>query len=265
MSHGEADLTKIVDYMKAHWPSRVKEEWQVGLEEYALIAKKVLADFCVGKSQGRRLVRIAGISGSGKTTQLLPAAEAYFEANNAEPILVAARRFVKYHPHYAEILDFYGEENLRKMTDEFATIMMFLVLGELIKNSFDIILDVTLLDPKMEQILIGMMQKNQYTGMILMITVAPEVTERFLGERSWRHTKETEQEFVRVTELAMEYYSEKCPEMRCVMWNVFEKEPVFDGEIKDALASFKKYTKIIDIPEYNKDELRFEKIKYLVK
>jgi len=265
MSQGEADLAKIVEYMKAHWPSRVKEEWQVGVGEYAAIAKKVLADFCVDKSRGRRLVRIAGISGSGKTTQLLPATEAYFGARDARPVLVAARRFVEYHPHYGEILDFYGEAKLRQMTDEFATIMMFLVLGGLIKNGFDIILDVTLLDPEMEKILVGMMKENRYEGAVLMIAVAPEVAEQFLGGRSWRHTKETEQEFVRATELAMKYYGEDCSEMRCVIWNVFDAEPVYDGEIKDALEIFQKYTKITDIPEHDEEELKAAKIKYLAK
>lgn len=265
MSYSEADLVKIVEYMKAHWPSKVKAEWQVGVEEYAGIAQKVLRDFCEGKSQGRRLARIAGISGSGKTTQLLPAVEAYFEARGAKPVLVAARRFVEYHPHYAEILDFYGEEKLRQMTDEFSTIMMFLVLGELIRNGFDIILDVTLLDPEMERILIEMMRINGYEGMILMIAVAPEVTEKFLGGRAWRHTRETELEFIRATELAMKYYGENCSEMRCVMWNVYEKGPVFDGEIKDALEIFKKYTQIVEIPEHDAEELKSVKIKYLAK
>ena len=149
-SHEE--LSKIVNYMKAHWPSKVKPEWQVSLEEYPTILQKALKDFTKDATQNRELIRIAGISGSGKTTQILPAVEAYCEKHHYRPILIAARRFVEYHPHYQAIKDFYGEANLRKNTDEFATIMLFLTLTELIKNGYDIILDVTLLDPAMEGI-----------------------------------------------------------------------------------------------------------------
>ena len=80
-------------------------------------------------------------------------AEAYSKKHNFEPILLAARRFVEYHPHYQEIKDYYGEENLRKLTDEFSTIMLFLTISELTKGGYDIVLDVTLLDSEMEAIL----------------------------------------------------------------------------------------------------------------
>lgn len=263
MSESNIEFVKIVQYMRAHWPSSVREEWQVGMEQYGEILKKVLKDFAEGKSRGRELVRIAGLSGSGKTTQVLPAVEAYFEKKGARPVLVAARRFVKYHPHCEEIRNFYGEENLRKMTDEFSTIMMFLTLGKLMSEGFDIILDVTLLDPQMEEILVKMMRENGYSGMVAMVAVAPEITEKFLGERAWRHTRETELEFIRATNLAMRFYAENYGEMRCVIWNTYEEKPVYDGAIRGALESFEKYSGIVEIPEYDIDDLREAKIKYL--
>ena len=122
------ELVKIVEYMRAHWPSAVRGEWQVKIEEYPRLVKRVLAEWTASGSAEGEFVRIAGISGSGKTSQLLPAVEAYFEKKQRRPILVAARRFVEYHPYFEEIKAEYGEANLRKMTDEFATIMMFLTL-----------------------------------------------------------------------------------------------------------------------------------------
>ena len=41
-------LEKVVAYMKAHWPSKVKPEWQVKLDEYPAIAEKVFKDFTEG-------------------------------------------------------------------------------------------------------------------------------------------------------------------------------------------------------------------------
>ncbi len=261
----DESLGQIVAYMKAHWPSEVKTEWQVGLEEYPEILKRVLADLVPGKTNGKKFVRIAGQSGSGKTTQLLPATEAYFKKNGLNPVMVAARIFVKYHPFYSEILEEYGEASLRKMTDEFATIMMFLTLRALISRGYDLVLDVTLLDPMIEGMLMQMLGAENYDSMMLMIAVSPEVTEKFLGGRAWRHTKETEQEFIRATKLAMEFYAEKCPDMRIVMWNVYEDEPVYDGDFSGALSVWQKYSDIVNIPDHDEEKLRAAKIKYLEK
>ena len=264
MFEGNNDLAKVIAYMKAHWPSKVKPEWQVGIEEYPELAKKALADFTQGKTENRKMVRIAGVSGSGKTTQLLPAAEEYFQANKMRPVLMAVRRFVEYHPHWREIKEHYGEENLRKMTDEFGTIMMFLCLQQMVKQGYDIILDVTLLDPEMEGILMGALGNAGYDSMIFMIAAAPEVVERQLSGRKWRHTKETESEFIRATEYAMKFYAEKVSELRIIIWNVYGDEPVYDGPISESLETFGEYSKKTDIPEHDEEMLRQAKKKYVL-
>ena len=258
-------LNKTIAYMKSHWPSDVKPEWQVNLEDYPKIAQKVLADFTRGKTRNKHFVRIAGLSGSGKTTQILPAAESYFEKQNLNPVLVAARRFVEYHPHYHEIKNFYGEENLRKKTDEFSTIMMFLILNALTKEHYDIILDVTLLDPEIEKILLAMLSKENYQTLLLMIAVSPTVTEHFIGGRSWRHSKETEAEFIRATEKALEFYAKSAGDQRIILWSVYDKPPIYDGKIKNALKIFSDYSSRKELPK-NDDALRREaKINYLAK
>ena len=264
MFEGNNDLVKVITYMKAHWPSMVKPEWQVGIEEYPELAKKALFDFTQGKTENRKMVRIAGVSGSGKTTQLLPAAEEYFRVNKMRPVLMAVRRFVEYHPHWREIKEYYGEENLRKMTDEFGTIMMFLCLQQMVKQGYDIILDVTLLDPEMERILMGALGDAKYDNMIFMIAAAPEVVEKHLSGRKWRHTKETEKEFIRATEYAMRFYAEKAPELRIIIWNVYDDEPVYDGPISGSLEVFSEYSKKTDIPEHDEESLKVAKKKYVL-
>lgn len=261
---GSKGLEQVISYMKAHWPSDVKEEWQVSLTEYPEILKKVIGDFTDGKTKSKNLIRIAGLSGSGKTSQILPAVEKYCEAKGIEPVLVAARRFVEYHPHFAEIRDFYGEENLRKKTDEFSTIMMFLSLNALTKMGYDIVLDVTLLDPKVEGILLKMLKGGDYKAMLLMIATSPTVTEHFLGGRSWRHSKETEAEFARATTEALEFYASSSPDMTAVFWSVYDLEPVYCGPVKDGLATFKKYSERTDLPPKNDDERREAKVKFML-
>ncbi len=263
MSESNHELEKIISYMKSHWPSQVKEEWQVKLNEYPDILQKVIEDFTLAATKNRHLIRIAGISGSGKTTQILPAVEAYCEKNSFEPILIAARRFVEYHPHYQDIKEFYGDENLRKNTDEFSTIMMFLTLTELIKNGYDIVLDVTLLDPEMEKILLKLLTVGQYKTLFLMIAVSSTVTEKFLSGRAWRHTKETEEEFIRATSKALQFYAENAPDLHIIIWSVYDKSPVYDGAMKDCLAIFEDYSKREEFPKDDDDERRDAKIKYL--
>ncbi len=263
MSEGNRELEQIIKYMKAHWPSTVKPEWQVKLNEYPIILQKVIADFTLAATKNHHLIRIAGVSGSGKTTQILPAVEAYCKKNNYEPILMAARRFVEYHPHYQEIKEYYGDENLRKLTDEFSTIMLFLTLSELIKNGYDIILDVTLLDPEMEAILLKLLKAGDYQMLILMIAVSPTITEQYLRGRAWRHTKETELEFIRATSHALAFYAENAPEQRIIIWSVYDKPPIYDGPIKESLSIFNDYSARETLPQKDDDARRNAKIDYL--
>ena len=263
MPESHHELEKIITYMKAHWPSEVKPEWQVGLAEYPTILKQVIVDFTLAATKNHHLIRIAGVSGSGKTTQILPAVEAYCEKNNYEPILMAARRFVEYHPHYQEIKDFYGDKNLRKMTDEFSTIMLFLTLSELIKGGYDIVLDVTLLDPEMEAILLKLVKAGNYKMWILMIAISPIVTEQYLSGRAWRHSKATEEEFIRATAKAIEFYAQSSPDTRIILWSVYDKPPIYDGPVKDCLNIFKDYSSRTDLPKKDDDARRNAKITYL--
>lgn len=263
MDFNDPALKKTIEYMKTHWPSDVEPKWQVELEEYPEIIKKVLADFTDSKTKTNHFVRIAGLSGSGKTTQILPAAERYFAKKGLNPVLVAARRFVEYHPHYQEIKDFYGEENLRKKTDEFSTIMMFLTLSALTKQGYDIILDVTLLDPAIEQILLNMLGAGNYETLLLMIAISPVVTEHFLGGRSWRHSKETEEEFIRATEKALDFYAKNASGERIILWSVYDEQPIYDGPIKNALKIFTEYSSREELPKNDDIARREAKIKYL--
>lgn len=243
------DFERIVRYMRKHWPSEVREEWQVPIETYVPLAERIATKWAESASVGARMIRVAGQSGSGKTTQLLPAVEAWRVKNDVKSVLVAARRFVQFHPFEKQIEAEYGIENLRRQTDEFVTILMFLVLRELIAKRVDIILDVTLLDPEVEEILVKAMQENDYRMLMTMVVVAPEITEKRLAGRGWRHTKKTEEEFVRATNLAINFYAERCPKMRVIMWSAFDEHPIFDGEAREMRKIFDEYAVRTEWPE----------------
>ena len=141
--------------------------------------------------------------------------------------------------------------------------MLFLTITELTREGYDIVLDVTLLDPEMEGILVKMLESGHYEMMLLMVAVSPAVTEKFLSGREWRHAAETEQEFVRATSEALKFYAKMMPRARVVMWSVYDLLPVYDGEMAECLEVFGKYSSRTEIPSPNDDERRQAKIKYL--
>ena len=141
--------------------------------------------------------------------------------------------------------------------------MMFLTLTELIKNGYDIVLDVTLLDPEMEGILLKLLTAGNYETMFLMIAISSTVTEKFLSGRAWRHTKETEEEFIRATSKALKFYAESAPELHIIIWSVYDKPPVYDGPMRNCLKIFEDYSNQEELPKNDDDARRDAKISYL--
>ena len=70
---------------------------------------------------------------------------------------------------------------------------------------------------------------------------------------------------MRATREAMQFYAEKCPKMRIVMWNVYAEDPIYDGVFAGALPVFDKYSSETEIPEHDKEKLKSAKIKYLAR
>lgn len=238
MFEGSETVEKILKYVEKVFPNNLPEEWRVSAAEYVELAKRAVMEMSAEATKGRRLVRIAGRSGSGKTTQLLPAVKAWFGKD--QPVVVAAREFVKYHPHLEEILHEYGESGVREMTDGFASLMIFLSLKMLTEAGFDIILDLSLVNAEMEKILIMMLTQAKYKTWMTMMAVPKEVAEKRLQQRNWRHGAEGEAEFAQATEASLRLYAEMLPEMRVVIWGMSDLTPAYDGPVGDAFDVFKK-------------------------
>lgn len=259
---------QIMTYMRTHWPSKVKKEWRITDQMYPTILQKILKDFTKNATKNHQFFRIAGQSGSGKTTQLLPAVEAYFKSRSQQPILIAARLFVPYHPFADQIKTAYGAENLRTKTNEVSTILMFLTLKSLIKDGYDIILDVTLLDPLVEAALMQMLESAKYQTRLTLVAISKEISDQFIGKRRRKVAKSTAAEFWRATHLALDYYAKNHPKMPTTIWSAWDKQPIYDGPIGDkkAIQTIKKYQQIINLPPETptEDDLRQAKITHFL-
>jgi hypothetical protein len=113
--------------------------------------------------------------------------------------------------------------------------------------------------------LLKALKATNYQMLLLMIAISPAVTAHFLAGRAWRHTKETEEEFVRATSHALDFYAKNAPEDRIILWSVYDKSPIYDGPIKDSLDIFAKYSAREDLPKDDDDARRDAKIAYLTK
>ena len=89
------------------------------------------------------------------------------------------------------------------------------------------------------------------------------MTEHFLQGRAWRHTKETEKEFIRATSAALKFYATSAPDLRIVLWSVYDQPPIYDGKISGAVEIFADYSGREELPKNDDDIRRAAKIKYL--
>ena len=115
----------------------------------------------------------------------------------------------------------------------------------------------------MEEILINMLKAGNYEALLLMIAVSPTVTEHYLQGRAWRHSKEAEQEFIRATSDALQFYADKWSDMRIILWSVYDKLPIYDGPVEGATEIFADYSSRDQLPKKDDDARRDAKITYL--
>jgi len=228
--------TLVYFYAKKHWDSRLPKELRASKKDMVLAAERFLAS--KKNTKNGVFIRLVGQSGVGKTTQLLPAAISFFKDKKIGEVVVAAREFVKLHPHYEEILERYGKNEIRKRTDDFATVVMFYVLRKLTKAGSDFILDLSFVNSKIEWIFRRMTKK--YTRKIFLMMVVPRWKNlELLAKRDWRHGEKLEEEFWRSTSGGLRYYSKFNNAGRIVMWGADRMEPIYDGGFEKSFEIFK--------------------------
>ena len=67
------------------------------------------------------------------------------------------------------------------------------------------------------------------------------------------------------TKKALEFYVKNMPNLRIILWSVYDLDPIYDGEIKNALEIFNEYSDKTDLPKNDDDERREAKIRYMQK
>ena len=118
--------------------------------------------FCHPKAS-KFCIRLVGQSGSGKTSQLLPAVKAALEAQLQKYVSLAVRDFVPYHPNLSAIREHYDEGLVREKTNAFALTLLTLVLARCIRAHLPILFEVTLLSPEYERFVHRCLSEEGYS------------------------------------------------------------------------------------------------------
>ena len=128
-------------------------------------------------------VRLVGQSGSGKTTQLLPAVCRALDACKVPYIRLAVRDFVNYHPNFENIRKRYGESLLREKTNAFALTLLTLVFEKLVQLRLPILFEVTLLSPTFEVFIHQCLRRYNYLCDYQCLAVSKTLSDRWISER----------------------------------------------------------------------------------
>ena len=126
------------------------------------------------------LIRVSGQSGSGKSTQLVPALEKVLRNTPYTKINVGA--FAEYHPRFNEWQK-QSPDKMRENTNGFALRALILFYKHCILNRVNLILDMTLLEPEIDLYLMTLAKKVGYKIQMHVLCVPKLISDTFIRRR----------------------------------------------------------------------------------
>ncbi len=240
--------TKALSFVTSSW-QKPELSMKYPVNDLESIVNRIIPILTINKAQKAFMIRLAGQSGSGKSTQLLPAAVEAFKAMDIDPITINVRYFSTFHPHYEKIKLEYGEENIRENTNGFALLLLFLTLEKLIKLGYPILFEVTLLDADFELYFSELAKTKEYSIDYHIIAVSKQISDSWIENRKKFSSTEKKR---KVAKTSSDYFFKALPiaieslkntNNNCFIWSGYNKNPVFIGKIADnnALQTLKDY------------------------
>jgi len=230
--------------------------------ECAAAADLAFTELSGGATRNGKYFRLCGQSGSGKTTQLLPAVTAFAQAARLKPVHLNIENFAKYHPRLDEIRRVYGGAFVRENTNAFALMSLLFALEKISGADLDIILEMTILAPKFEKFITSLLAK--YAAEYHIMAVPKDTSDMFIARRAAATGRKVDE---KTSDL---FYNALIPGLECVhsnapaiVWSAFRAEPVFVGKISDSdlIPAIEKH-RAAHAPELPQEELRAAKIEW---
>ena len=236
------------------------KEFEFGEKSFESIVDKAFLDFIKGKTPVEKpfIIRTAGQSGSGKTTQLMPAILEGLKSYGENYVHIAVRKFAPYHPRYNQLLNEFGQGLIREKTNGFALMLLYRVIEKLIENKYNIFFEVTILENDFENNLLFLAKNHNYK-INYNIIFCPKEISNYLIEVRKNSSLSLEKNRIVPTTTSNYFFDvlqraiHNIYEMRdffnandlIVCWNMYDVEPVLviKGKIEndDLLQKFNYY------------------------
>ena len=126
------------------------------------------------------LIRVAGQSGSGKSSQLVPAIQDAL--HNQSYIKINVGAFAPFHPRYPEWQATYPDQ-MREKTNGFALRALVMFYKHCILQKVNVVLDMTLLEPEIDLYLMTLAKKMGYKIQANILCVPKKISDMFIHLR----------------------------------------------------------------------------------
>ena len=176
----------------------------------------------------RKLYRLAGQSGSGKTTRLLPG---MLRNCNGTPVIISVGFFAQYHPTLPA--------TERERTNGFALKCLYVALKSVIEHGYMIVVDKTLLAPELESHVWNWLQSNDYQVEYHIKAVSKQQSDEFIKTREQQTGRKVSEEsseyFYEILPIALEFLATKDYDSTATVWTAFGEEPIHVGDLTGAV------------------------------
>lgn len=226
-------------------------------------AKRAFDEMRKGCSHGHYFFRLAGQSGTGKTSQLFESHKVVLKKIGISPLHLAVRSFAKYHPNYDTLSH---HPDFRERTNGFALKVLICVLDMSLKEGLDILLEIALLDKRFEKLINHHLARQNYTVFYHLLSVNKLLSDIFIFKRktiSKRTTFSSSSDYFYKTMQKTLKFLTKNSNFCCCVWSAYDLTPVFYGRISQCYPHFLRAQKIIRPLPYSKEKLLSAKINFL--
>lgn len=226
-------------------------------------AKCAFEELRRGCTQSRHFFRLAGQSGSGKTSQLFESHKIALKKTNISPIHLAVRNFAKFHPQHDQLC---SRADYREKTNGFALKVAICVLDMALEDGYDIILEIALLDKRFEKFITSKLLRQNYIAYYHIMCVNKLFSDIFISKREQKTKRTTfsssSNYFYKTMRKSLKFLS-KNANFDCFLWTIHNLEPIYCGRISGCYAPFLAAQKKLSPPPYSESELLQAKVNFL--
>lgn len=226
-------------------------------------AKRAFDEMKTGCTQSRHFFRLAGQSGTGKTSQLFKSHVAVFEKRKISPMHIAVRNFAKFHPQHASLVAF---PDYREKTNGFALKVLICVLDLALEEGYDVVLEIALLDKRFERYTAKKLSHQNYSCYYHILCVNKLFSDIFILKREQQTARATfsssSNYFYKAMQKSLKFLS-KNANFDCFLWSIHNLQPIYRGKISGCYTPFLVAQKEIFPPPCSERDLLNAKISFL--